>query len=54
VPAERSARKISGTLFTHGGVKGSGYEHQGSYSHPHVLTSMLYSIVKISATAKWG
>jgi hypothetical protein len=54
VPAERSAQKIGGTLFSHGNVKGSGYEHQGSYAHPHVLTSMLYSIVKIAATAKWG
>ena len=53
VPAERSARKISGTLFPHGSAKGSGYEHQGSYAHPNVLTSMLYSIVKIAETAKW-
>jgi hypothetical protein len=54
VPAERSARKINGTLFPHGKEKGSGYEHQGSYANPHVLTSMLYSIVKIATTAKWG
>jgi len=54
VPAERSACKIAGTLFQHGNVKGSGYEHQGSYAHPHVLTSMLYSIAKIAGTAKWS
>jgi hypothetical protein len=54
VPAERSARKITGTLFPHGTVKGNGYEHQNSYTHPHVLTSMLYSIAKIAETAKWG
>jgi hypothetical protein len=54
VPAERSARKITGRLFAHGSAKGSGYEHQGSYAHPNVLTSMLYSIVKIAETAKWG
>ncbi|WP_198116682.1 esterase/lipase family protein [Massilia rhizosphaerae] len=54
VPAERSARKITGTLFPHGSAKGSGYEHQGSYANSHVLTSMLYSIVKIAETAKWG
>jgi hypothetical protein len=54
VPAERSACKIAGTLFQHGKAKGSGYEHQGSYAHPHVLTSMLYSIVKIAGTAKWS
>lgn len=54
VPAERSACKITGTLFKHGTTKGGGYEHQGSYAHPHVLTSMLYSIVKIATTAKWG
>lgn len=54
VPAERSACKIAGILFQHGKAKGSGYEHQGSYAHPHVLTSMLYSIVKIAGTAKWS
>jgi hypothetical protein len=53
VPADHSARKIAGTLFPHGSVKGSGYEHQDSYAHPHVLASMLYSIVKIAGTAKW-
>lgn len=53
VPAERSARKIAGTLFVHGQAKGSGYEHQDSYAHPHVLASMLHSIVKIATTAKW-
>jgi hypothetical protein len=53
VPAERSARKITGTLFQHGQAKGSGYEHQDSYAHPHVLASMLHSIVKIATTAKW-
>jgi pimeloyl-ACP methyl ester carboxylesterase len=54
VPAERSACKITGTLFKHGTIKGEGYEHQGSYAHPHVLTSMLYSIAKIATTARWG
>jgi hypothetical protein len=54
VPAERSARKITGTLFSHGKTKGSGYEHQNSYAHTHVLTSMLYSIARIASTAKWG
>ncbi|MFC5551810.1 hypothetical protein [Massilia aerilata] len=53
VPAERSARKIAGTLFPHGQAKGSGYEHQDSYAHPHVLASMLHSIVKIAGTAQW-
>jgi len=54
VPAERSAQKITGMLFSHGKAKGSGYEHQNSYAHPHVLMSMLHSIVKIAATAKWS
>jgi hypothetical protein len=54
VPAERSARKISGTLFPHGSTKGSGYEHQDSYANPQVLTSMLYSIVRIANTANWS
>ena len=54
VPAERSASKIVGTLFQHGKLKGTGYEHQDSYSHPYVLASMLYSIVKIAESAKWG
>ena len=53
VPAERSAHKIAGTLFVHGKSKESGYEHQDSYANPYVLGSMLYSIVKIAATAKW-
>lgn len=53
VPAERSASKIKGTLFPHGRAKGSGYEHQDSYAHPYVIASMLYSIVKIAATAMW-
>jgi hypothetical protein len=54
VPSERSACKVRGILFSHGTVKGSGYEHQKSYAHPNVLTAMLYSIVKIAATAKWN
>jgi hypothetical protein len=53
VPAERSASKIAGTLFTHGKTKGTGYEHQNSYSNPNVLASMLYSIVKIAGSAEW-
>jgi hypothetical protein len=53
VPSDRSASKIVGTIFKHGVAKGTGYEHQGSYSDPHVLASLLYSIVKIAGTAKW-
>jgi hypothetical protein len=53
VPAERSAHKITGTLFPHGKAKGTGYEHQDSYASPFVLGSMLYSIIKIATTAKW-
>lgn len=53
VPADRSARRIAGTLFEHGRAKGSGYEHQDSYAHPHVLASMLHALVKIAGTAKW-
>lgn len=53
VPAERSASKIVGTLFKHGKNKGTGYEHQNSYSNPNVLASMLYSIVKIAGSAEW-
>lgn len=53
VPSERSARLIRGNLFVHGEIKGESYEHQASYSDPKVLASMLYSIVKISKTAKW-
>jgi hypothetical protein len=54
VPAERSASKIVGVLFPHGKLKESGYEHQASYGNPYVLGSMLYSIIKIAETAKWG
>jgi pimeloyl-ACP methyl ester carboxylesterase len=54
VPADRSARHIKGTLFPHGEIKGRGYEHQASYSDEQVLASMLYSIVQIAKTAKWG
>jgi pimeloyl-ACP methyl ester carboxylesterase len=54
VPSDRSARQIDGTLFVHGEAKGHGYEHQSSYSDPQVLASMLYSIVQIAKTAKWG
>lgn len=53
VPSERSARHIKGTLFAHGKAKGSGYEHQASYSDKQVLTSMLYSVVQIAKAAKW-
>jgi hypothetical protein len=53
VPADRSARKVSGTSFSHGEAKGTGYEHQESYSHINVLTAMLYSIVKMAGSAKW-
>lgn len=53
VPAERSARKINGTLFEHGKHRSSSYEHQNSYANYHVLASMLYSIAKIAGTAKW-
>jgi hypothetical protein len=54
VPAERSARHVTGTLFSHGHAKGNGYEHQNSYAHPEVLKSMLFSIAKIATTAKWA
>jgi hypothetical protein len=54
VPAERSGRKILGTSFQHGKARETGYDHQNSFAHPNVLTAMLYSIVKIAATAKWG
>lgn len=53
VPSERSACKISGTLFAHGEKAGPGYEHQASYSDSQVLTSMLYAIAQIAKTAKW-
>jgi pimeloyl-ACP methyl ester carboxylesterase len=53
VPSQRSAQHVSGTRFVHGGPQGRGYEHQGSYSDPQVLASMLYSIVQIAKTAKW-
>jgi hypothetical protein len=53
VPAERSASKIAGTLFSHGSTEENSYEHQNSYGHPNVLTALLYSIVKIAGTAKW-
>lgn len=53
VPSERSACKIRGSLFVHGEQPGQGYEHQASYSDPHVLRSLLYSISQIAKTAKW-
>lgn len=53
VPSERSASKIRGTVFAHGKNGEKGYEHQASYSDSHVITSMLYSIVKIAKTAQW-
>ena len=53
VPANRSAMHITGTLFMHG-AQGKGYEHQNSYADAQVLASMLYSIVQIAKTAKWG
>lgn len=53
VPSDRSARHIPGNRFIHGEKSGTGYEHQNSYTHPHVLASMLYSIVQIAKTAKW-
>lgn len=52
VPSERSAKHTPGKKFSHGAKYETGYEHQNSYSHPHVLASMLYSIVQISKTAK--
>jgi hypothetical protein len=54
VPSERSARKVDGMLFVHGPGKGASYEHQASYSDQNVLTSLLYSIVRIAGTAKWS
>ncbi|MGK5045635.1 esterase/lipase family protein [Janthinobacterium sp. GB4P2] len=53
VPSDRSAKHIPGKKFVHGEKVGTGYEHQNSYTHPHVLASMLYSIVQITKTAKW-
>ena len=53
VPSDRSAKHILGEKFCHGTKSETGYEHQNSYSHPHVLASMLYSIVQIAKTAKW-
>jgi pimeloyl-ACP methyl ester carboxylesterase len=52
VPSKRSACHIKGMLFEHG-KEGKGYEHQGSYADPHVLASLLFSIVQIAKTAKW-
>jgi len=54
VPASRSARHITGTLFVHGVSKGKSYEHQNSYADPDVLASLLYSIVQFAKTADWG
>ncbi|MNK32939.1 hypothetical protein D3C87_514100 [compost metagenome] len=53
VPSDRSAKHIPGEKFSHGANSENGYGHQNSYSHPHVLASMLYSIVQIAKTAKW-
>lgn len=53
VPSGRSACRIKGILFEHG-TKGNGYEHQGSYADQQVLASLLYSVVQIAKTAKWG
>jgi hypothetical protein len=50
VPSKRSAARIKGFLFEHGG---DGYEHQGSYSAPQVLASLLYSLVHIAKKADW-
>lgn len=54
VPSARSARHITGTLFVHGEKEDTDYEHQNSYANTQVLASMLYSIVQIAKTAKWG
>jgi len=53
VPADRSAKRITGKLFVHGQAKGKSYEHQNSYADRDVLASLLYSIVQIAKTAKW-
>ncbi|MGK5035852.1 esterase/lipase family protein [Janthinobacterium sp. LB3P118] len=53
VPSDRSAKHIPGEKFSHGAKSENGYEHQNSYSHPHVLASMLYSIVQIAKKAEW-
>jgi hypothetical protein len=53
VPADRSAKRITGKLFVHGQTKGKSYEHQNSYADRDVLASLLYSIVQIAKTAKW-
>jgi hypothetical protein len=52
VPSTRSACHIKGTLFEHG-RDGKGYEHQGSYADPHVLASLMFSIVQIAKKATW-
>jgi hypothetical protein len=54
VPGGRSASKLPGSHFVHGRKDGEGYEHQNSYANNDVLASLLYSIVKISKTAKWA
>jgi hypothetical protein len=54
VPSQRSAEKVTGTRFIHGGAKDESYEHQNSYSNKKVMASLLYSIVKIATTANWG
>ncbi|AVR94466.1 esterase/lipase family protein [Pseudoduganella armeniaca] len=53
VPTERSARHIAGKLFPHGNRVDESYEHQGSYANSRVQGSMVYSLAKIAATAKW-
>jgi pimeloyl-ACP methyl ester carboxylesterase len=53
VPASRSAKQIKGILFEHGN-NGHGYEHQGSYSDPQVLASLMFSLVQIAKSARWG
>ena len=54
VPAARSAQKMAGTLFVHNEKNAKSYEHQGSYADSSVLASLLYAIVQIAKTAKWG
>ncbi len=54
VPAGRSARHITGSLFEQGRGDADSYEHQASYSSVPVLASMLYSLVRLAKTADWS
>lgn len=53
VPSGRSASKVSGRVFEHGSQFEGAYEHQNSFANKNVLTSLLYSLAQIAATADW-